>query len=122
MVESNFKLNEMLSIDDTMTSIFTRLKRSAKAFRDFDIVRRSSDPIANTGTLILTASCFELDRASLGSSVVKQIKQFNLHNKPDKVGFTLSGVGLNTFCDPTEVLIVCQWTKQQVLHRSLNNP
>jgi len=93
----------MLSVNATMDAIVKRLGAKQKAYRDIYEKQRSED------VLVLGASCFELDRESLGRLIVKQIKSFYYHNKPDRVGFVTSDTHLGVKCDVTEVLIVCIW-------------
>ena len=79
------------------------LSKNKKAYRDLYEVSRTDN------RLVLGASCIELGRESLGRLIVSEIKKLALHNKPDRVGFELDGSKYGTFCDPSEVLIVCHW-------------
>jgi len=93
----------MLSVNQTMDSISKQLQLNLKQYRDIREIFR------NDQTLVLSASCIELDRSSLGRVFVKKIRAFNLANKPTRVGFTSTPPFKELFCDATEILIVCIW-------------
>lgn len=93
----------MLSINQTMSAMLKHLSINKKAYRDLYEVSRTSD------RLILGASCIELGRESLGRLIVSEIKKLSLHNKPNRIGFDIDGSKYGTFCDPSEVLIICHW-------------
>lgn len=101
----------MLSLNQTMDGIVKRLTMKKKAHRDVYEVKRTEN------MLILGASCFELGRSSLGRLLVKEIKMLNYQLKPSHIGFELNGTPFGTFCDPSEVLIVCQWTTNAKMPR-----
>lgn len=93
----------MLSISQTMDGVVKRLTIKKKAYRDVYEVTRT-DKI-----LVLGASCIELGRESLGRLLVKEIKELSYHRRPLSIGFEFNGASYGTFCDPSEVLIVCKW-------------
>ena len=93
----------MLSLNNTMDGIIKRLRFNRKAHRDISEISRTPS------RLILSASCIEMGRESLGRIIVKEIKSLPYHNKPSRIGFELDGSKYGTFCDPSEVLIVCHW-------------
>ena len=90
-------------MNQTMDGIVKRLTTKRKAYRDVYEVKRTDK------SLVLGASCFELGRSSLGRLLVKEIKALNYALKPTSIGFDLDGASSGTFCDPSEVLIVCKW-------------
>ena len=93
----------MLSISQTMDGLVKRLAIKKKAYRDVYEVKRTEN------ILVLGASCIELDRESLGRLIVRDVKDLHYHRRPKSVGFELNGAPYGTFCDPSEVLIVCKW-------------
>ena len=93
----------MLSLPETMNGIVKRLAIKKKAYRDVYEVKRTEN------ILVLGASCIELDRESLGRLIVKEIKGMNYHRRPKSLGFEFTGFAYGTFCDPSEVLIICEW-------------
>lgn len=95
----------MLSVNATMDAIVKRLGIKQTAYREIYEKQRSED------VLVLGASCIELDRESLGRLIVKQIKSFHYHNRPERVGFVTGSVYNGVKCDISEVLIVCTWNK-----------
>lgn len=86
----------MLSINETMSSIVRRIQFTAKAHRDIFEVARTHDK------LILGASCIEFGRDSLARSLIKQIRNMHLANKPHSIEFNLN-------CDVSECRVVCTW-------------
>lgn len=106
----------MLTIDETMTSIVARLRNYKRTYIDVQEIKREisieldeNDEPRTTGKLLLSVSCVNLGQRSFGSAIVNKIKKMNLKNKPSRVGFELNGLFHGTFCDPTEVLILCYW-------------
>ena len=95
--------DNMLSINQTMSSIVNRLNLKKKAYREIYEVSRTEK------RLIIGASCIEFDKESLGRLIVKEVKSMYYQNKPKRIGFELDGSAYGTFCDPSEVLVVCHW-------------
>ena len=97
----------MLSINQTADAIIKHMTAKSRAYRDVYLVKKEESE--SSVIVVLGASCIELCRESLGRTLVKKIKELNYKNKPDRVGFTLDGRSLGTFCDPSEVLVAIIW-------------
>lgn len=98
-----------------MDGIVSRLRSDLRAHQDAYEVRRSfseepSSPVS--ARLVLSLSCYQYDRATLGSLAVKKVLRMSYKNGPTRVYYSTTGRGLDTFCDASEVLLVMDWHRK----------
>lgn len=99
----------MLTVAQTIDSIFKRIQRIAKVRSAWHIVTRGEF------FAVISSASVENDAIPRGRFIVAEIAKMNLHNKPKRIGFSTTFVKFDCeptiFCAPREVLIVLEWNK-----------
>jgi len=98
----------MLSITQTIDSIFKRLTRRSSLAQTMYIAARGSN------FAVFAVNCISgSERRTLGNYTISAIRAMNLHNKPSRYGFSTTFIKPKdhevVFCNPCEVLVSLYW-------------
>lgn len=107
-VASQFGPQNMLTITQTIDSIFKRLVRRTTLTNSIYIAARGSN------FAVFAVNCFHgSEQKVLGKYVIATIRSMNLHNKPKRLGFSTTFIKPKDheaiICSPCEVLISLYW-------------